>query len=223
MLDLELARTNLEAEINQSRARLVELEEAHAELKKFEGSKLSSVLELLTKFGRRKKGEPKATTPDGALIYDPDRPMTKNIIATINFWGKSVRAQDLVDDFVKKGADTDEARMGQKLAAIAEAGHIRRFAPGVYGPAVAAGNGKPPLKRDDYMALLLTTIRKVLAAAPEPVSTPEITKLVEAQGFPFSKGINRQMAVARRLQGKSPIKGLKAHGIGPHRTYSLKD
>lgn len=235
-LDLELAKDNLNTEIAATRAKLAELEIAHAQVSKLAASELQSVLTLLTTYGRPPRA-PRGSKANGngnghvvAFTPDPDKPMTQNIVAFINVAGTPQRAEDVHAALSTAGIQINVDRVAQILAEMTATGRIRRFATGVYGPLnaktehQAPSNGGPvkKLARAEYFALLEATIDKVFAAhkhsGEAPLAMPEVTTRVTAAGFPWKKGIkDRQLAVARVVRKAK----LKHHGSGPHRTYSL--
>lgn len=203
-LDLDTAKTNLAAEIEETRSYLANLEARQKSMNEA-GPDVLLLIETLSKYGRVRKPVIADTTDSPTLDTLPaDASDRDRVLAAVTHADAPVRAEALVTQLGLTRQD-----VSGHLTKLHSQKRIKRMSHGLYwratprkGAAIVEAlaehtNGAQPNIKENA-ALLREHVTAVLKASHVPLGVVAITEAVIARGFTYS-GKNPKAATARVL------------------------
>jgi hypothetical protein len=214
--DLDIARTNIAAEIEATKATLAKLEAGQA-LINSNGDQALVLIEVLTAFGKPAP-TPKAETSLVSLDKDAsDMDVIASIVVAAE---RPVRAKEIIAQAHTLGRTLHDKSVAPALGKLVQTKRIRRMSSGLYWRMTNGGAKHTPkaLNMRETAKLLEDLVKKTLSKTPQTMR--ELKPKIEAANFPFTND-DHAGAIARALSrlGKLVKKG---GSIGVSRTYALK-
>lgn len=222
--DLDLARKNIDVEIEGLEAQIAKLKE-NQKLLKNQGEGLFQLFDLVRQYGKTPKSP--AVALGGDFIPSPDNSMKDNVAGIITAAPQPVRSDYVVAVFQAAGMKIIQSGLYSSLKANVEAHRIKKISNGLYwrtkgGNASAGKGGIGTLSGGDNMKDALADIFK--AANGGPMTAREAVTALDAKGFNWGK----RKSQSRRITVTSQciLKELGGKGSGPknfRRVYSVSE